>query len=395
MPAYLYRFMVLLVFLLVKCVPGHTQQYIFIEADGQQAFYAKWGEKVYSSSTAGFLIIPKVTVPVLDLVIGFPGNRYPERVFVVRPDGQDKGFQLKRFEDGGWGLFDRTSMDLNRGSSVTLSQAAADPTKKTDNFGSLLAEATNDPGLILKRGQGLTDSIHALKDDAKAARSQPQPMQINNRRSVTGVNNPSISVDAKEPTTAVVVKEGTLTAGVVKIAEDSNSHSVKMVFVDRDSMGAGDTIDVQFARASQDAVAAPVPAPVYASAAVSAPAPFPSPAPVTASASVESPVIKPFSTSCDKPAVTEKEFRNIQKKLLGTDVEAVQVEFVAKALKSRCISSQQALELGSYFPSESLKLDLYRRIHPFLSDPENFKAAVFQFSDKANQVSIRQLMGMQ
>lgn len=49
-----------------------AQHYIFIEADGQQPFYLKQGNKMVSSSATGFLILPKITASELEFSIGFP-----------------------------------------------------------------------------------------------------------------------------------------------------------------------------------------------------------------------------------------------------------------------------------------------------------------------------------
>lgn len=94
-----------------------AQHYIFIEADGQQPFYLKQGNKMVSSSATGFLILPKITASELEFSIGFPKNSYPEVSFYINGTNRDRGFQLKLMDGQGWSLFDRTSLEVIKGES--------------------------------------------------------------------------------------------------------------------------------------------------------------------------------------------------------------------------------------------------------------------------------------
>ena len=87
-----------------------AQHYVFIESEGQP-FYAKKSGKLYSSSANGFLIIPKVADSVIALNIGFPRNQYPELNFEFALMDRDRGFQLRKLDDKGWVLFDRSTME--------------------------------------------------------------------------------------------------------------------------------------------------------------------------------------------------------------------------------------------------------------------------------------------
>ncbi len=65
---------VFLSFLLSFCLTGFSQQeyFIFIQTDNGQPFYLQLGDKTYSSSSIGHIIISKLADSTYTLNIGFP-----------------------------------------------------------------------------------------------------------------------------------------------------------------------------------------------------------------------------------------------------------------------------------------------------------------------------------
>lgn len=339
--------------LLLICALGQAQHYFFIEADAQRPFYVRIDDKTYASSPSGFLILPKISAPSLDLVIGFQDKLGQEKTFAIRHNGKDRGFQLKKFEDKGWGLFDRTTMDVIMGESIDQKISLTKGDKQPDVFGSLLSAATNDPNLLRKQSEG--PEVAADRDSTHLPQKpQAAPIQINSRKSIPASSAKSQVVDRIKP------------AGILKLADETDQQTLRMTFVDRDAEGRADTIDVLVDRLSSVSER-----------------PLSQPSP-SAKVSV--------LAACTKPPITEKELRNLQKKILGIATAAAQIEWVEKALTSKCISSQQAMELGSYFTGEADRLKVYQKIYVLIADPSNFGSAVLQFSDKANQALIEQLI---
>lgn len=127
----------------------NAQHYLFIEADGQQPFYLKQGNRMVSSSAAGFLILPKITASEMEFSIGFPKNSYPEVSFYVNGTDRDRGFQLKLMEGQGWSLFDRTSLEVIKGEVPKAAPVEMQlPQKEEGSFAKLLATATDDKSLL-------------------------------------------------------------------------------------------------------------------------------------------------------------------------------------------------------------------------------------------------------
>jgi len=80
--------------------------FIYIQNENGTPFYVRTGDSLMSSSSAGYIIIPRLTRGQHKFTIGFPGNQVPEESFSINMKGpEDKGFILKK-NNKGFALFD-------------------------------------------------------------------------------------------------------------------------------------------------------------------------------------------------------------------------------------------------------------------------------------------------
>jgi len=124
--------------------------FIYLQTENHQPFYVRMGEKVYSSTASGYLIIPQLSDTSYQLVAGFPGNAFPEQYFNTDIRHKDAGYLLKNFGDKGWGLFNLQSLAviMNSNASAEKKNPEVSVTKKTDAFSTLLANAVNDTSIL-------------------------------------------------------------------------------------------------------------------------------------------------------------------------------------------------------------------------------------------------------
>lgn len=141
----------ILVLVLLSCLPilaeGQHNHFIYIQGDNQQNFYLKKSGEILSSSSSGFIILPKLEPGAHQLTIGFPKDQWPEYEFTIEVKDKDRGFTLKNFQDKGWGLFDMQSMDIIMGRRIEVKKEEKPPlTAMTDDpFSVILASVVNDP----------------------------------------------------------------------------------------------------------------------------------------------------------------------------------------------------------------------------------------------------------
>src|SRR5687768_4038706 len=85
---------------------SQLNHFIYLQTDNQQPFYIKYNNRIISSSSSGYLILPKLKDGVVDFAVGFPKSDQQEQQFRYTINNADKGFLLKNFSDKGWGLYD-------------------------------------------------------------------------------------------------------------------------------------------------------------------------------------------------------------------------------------------------------------------------------------------------
>ncbi|AWO02144.1 hypothetical protein DLD77_10790 [Chitinophaga alhagiae] len=81
--------------------------FVYIQHEKQQPFYVKLNGKLLSSSTRGYVILPRLQAGKVPVTIGFPKSEAPEQHYVIRLTGKrDYGFLLKGNGDKDYALYD-------------------------------------------------------------------------------------------------------------------------------------------------------------------------------------------------------------------------------------------------------------------------------------------------
>ena len=330
----------ILVFLSFLCCSQllRAQHYFFIEADRQQPFYLRMDGQLISSSASGFLLVPKVQGEKMLISIGFPKNQYPEISFELKQFDRDKGFQLKDFGEKGWGLFDRASMEIIMPLVLPGEKILVVDKPKNKGFASMLAEMTGDSTLVERKPMPVVPA--AQKPDLVAVVPKPQAV-ISPKRD---------SLPREVPPTKT-----TITASVLK----ENEASRQMVFVDQNTTGENDTIQIEISKVKAD---------------ITPKQPSVSKIPV-----------------CDRPFAELKDIRTLQRKILALTELGEQIAAVVTAFNEKCFSSRQLMDLGWIFTDEVQRLRLFESIKGKVSDPDQFGKLELVFLKEENVNAFRKL----
>ena len=90
-------------FFLINQAFAQQLHYLYIESETKKPFYARVGQKSYNSSQAGYLVIPKLNKGLLNLVIGFPKNEWSPQPFTLEISA-DAGYLLRLSAESRWEL---------------------------------------------------------------------------------------------------------------------------------------------------------------------------------------------------------------------------------------------------------------------------------------------------
>lgn len=168
---YLFRIVMLTFFCFITSLTiGQQVHFIYLQTDNAQPFYVKLNNNVTSSSSLGYLIIPKLSDGNYDVTIGFPKKEFPEEKFQLLVDKKSEGFLLKNFGDRGWGLFNLQSFSVTMGSGQLDSMTVA-TNVQSDPFSKMLATVVKDssilerPAEVVKSTPVKTDTVVALHSE--------------------------------------------------------------------------------------------------------------------------------------------------------------------------------------------------------------------------------------
>lgn len=370
-----------------------AQQYhfVYLQADNQQPFYVKYGAKNYSSSSIGYLILPKLSDGSFSIQVGFPKNLYPEQTFNLSVAGKDLGFALKNFADKGWGLFNFQTTDIVMNVNASeASEAITKPaitTNKANPFGNMLADAINDSTLN-QQSTAVTDT--AEKVVTKSSSFVPKDTLL------TAVNNqPSVDSNSTvlQASTSLSNKSQGTSDSEVKNSANVDSLSVKNVTSD----AAGNIIkssenvttkgtDFTFLdNAGKDTIHAFIP----------------SEDSITADTSVKEKTDNPFFKNGDTDNINKSQFAttdtasgtiansslitnsNCQKMFSTYDADKLKKKIISlhnqddilaaikKSLHEKCVTTEQVKDLSNLFLSDENRYNFYDAVFPNVSDVFN------------------------
>jgi hypothetical protein len=387
------KFFLVAIILLGVFSSSKAQHYFFIEADNQQAFYIKKSDSIYSSSANGFLIIPRNIEKTFSITVGFPMNKYPELHFKLEDMDRDKGFQLKNFLEKGWGLFDRASLLVIMQSAAEIKVVESNENKpqlEGGDFANMLSEATNDKTLLVKGKTALKTAPKntdpkllpkPVKPVTKPEAKPNQPVQVK----TTAVTQVKTEI---KPNQSVQSTPNTITK--VKV-DSSEKGMLNIKYIDKSADGKADVVDLKIEVSSSQVAKS------YAdtddlsnkqkqielknlqnkadSSKLN-----------TQSSGLQAPSI------CAFPKASEKDIKNIQRKLLGYSEGEEQLYFAVKGYKSKCFTTTQTMEISWFLLNEDMRLAFFKRIVNLIADQENIKLLESGFVKEDNIKSYREFI---
>jgi hypothetical protein len=212
------------------CATAQEKHFVFIQSDNKQPFYVTVNGKLYSSSSSGYVIVPKLNDGTYNLSVGFAQNAFPEQNFDVVINKKDLGYNLKNFTDKGWGLFNLQTLDVAMAGS-----------SNTDN----VAKALSENGQKLKDEPLLT--FNKKKPETKTSTTPLAVAASDNNPVASSNNNNNASPDtatAVKNTQEVVASTSSKTkkndgqesvenpADVKKVSEVNGAEGVKLSYVE-------------------------------------------------------------------------------------------------------------------------------------------------------------------
>ena len=228
------RFAALIFFVVISLLVKAQQiHFIYLQTENSQPFYVKMDNKVTSSSSAGYLILPKLSEGNYNILVGFPKKEFPEESFQISVDKDNKGYLLKNFGEKGWGLFNLQSFAIVMGNSFNNDAPVTVKNLQDDPFSKMLANVVKDSSILEKSNVG---ELTLLPKNADSN------IVIKNADTVA-INNDNNTKIKKADTTVAIIDTITsasqntqpiMYSSITRKLQKSNNDGIEMMYVDKD-----------------------------------------------------------------------------------------------------------------------------------------------------------------
>ncbi len=406
----MYRLVCFFFFLTIGLsVSAQRVYYVYLQTEKEQPFMVKMADKVYISSSTGYLILSRLADSTYNFSVGFPGNAWPDQQFAVTIDSKNHGFLLKHFTDEGWGLFNLQTLVVTLSQSATTTVATIKEPVAVSDFTNILSKAANDPSLKQKtvitppaaeekKATPVKDEVVqvivqekpviATKPDSQAVTEKKQGVASIEEKakdvkkldsiavaSSSVINETNQKEEAKMPLAEIqpTVYRPSL---VTKKTESSTTQGFGLVFIDQYADGHTDTISILIPPVLQAANKDESPKnndqkfldiPVVAQ------------QPVNPQEEQQGAVIK---QSVCKSVATEDDFKKLRKRMAAKNTDDGMLDEAKKALKQKCYTTSQLKNLGTLFLNDAARYQFFDAAYFYTSDRERFLSLETEFKNE-------------
>ena len=397
--------------LLASLLSAQKIYFIYLQTETGEPFFVRMNDKLYSSESPGYLILPRLKDSTYKFKLGFPSKDI-DLDFTTSINKKDHGYLIKNLGEKGWGLFDLQSLDLQMSASNVKKETGFNNTNtgtQVNAFTALLAKATDDPTLrqnavFAKEVEKRPAVVQTVEKEEKkpavtdaAVKEEKKPDQViqpaakpdENKPDVVNINSPKEDSQKSSISQSDVYKR----SEVIKLSEGSGADGFESVYVDQNSDGTKDTIRV-FIPADKTAVKED---PKIDSAVGTKNVNTSDAAQVTDKVKEEPkkeetkkwwslPFIKgkTETTESKKCGViaNNDDFLKLRRKMAARTNDDGMLDEARKYFKSKCFSTEQIKNLSTMFLSNAGKYNFFSAAYNYTTDVENFSSLQSELKDE-------------
>jgi hypothetical protein len=399
--------------LLASWLSAQKIYFIYLQSETGEPFFVRLNDKLYSSESPGYLILPRLKDSTYKFKLGFPSKDI-DLDFTASINKKDHGYLIKNLGDKGWGLFDLQSLNLQMSASNVKKETGFDNNSNTNTqvnaFTALLAKATDDPSLrqnavFAKEIEKKPAVVQTIEKEEKkpvvtdaVIKEEKKPDQVmqmaakpdENKTDVVNINGQKEDSQKSSINQNEVYKR----SDVIKLSESGSADGYESVYIDQNSDGTKDTIRV-FIPADKTAMA------------------------VKEEPGIDSAAAKNLNTS-DTGQVIDKakeepkkeetkkwwqisigknkteageikkcqtvanndDFLKLRRKMAARTNDDGMLDEAKKYFKSKCFATEQIKNLSTMFLSNAGKYNFFSAAYNYTTDVENFSSLQSELKDE-------------
>lgn len=362
---------------------GQRVYFVYLQSENQKPFYIKNNNSTVSSSTSGYILIPKLIDSTYLFTIGFTNSSILPQQYSIKMNGKDHGFQIKNFGDKGWGLFEQRTGEIfysaNNGSNPE--KPANTISNEGSSFADILSKASDDP--TLKEKPMASIEKKATVEEKKILPQEMATKTIEN----PVVENKKITVEQK-PTIAIEATEKPYSKTVItKKSESSTTQGFGLVYVDEWGSGTVDTIKVLIPNTTYPIQTKQEEGKKAEKKFVDIPADSNSIKEINSKTITVSPVVQNETSTTKRTVIkcaavaNDNDFLKLRKIMAAADNDTGMMNEAGAYFKTICFTVEQIKNLSTLFLTDEGKYRFFDLAYSYVSDEENYKTLGQQIHD--------------
>jgi hypothetical protein len=384
-------------FLALFGIQAQDLRFIYIQTENQTPFYVKLDDQILSSSSSGYIILPKLTRDSYQILIGFPQKSISDFTVTLNLNGADAGYLLKTDIDESWYV---VNMQNSLPVRIDKRMPAEEPGEfviNNDLFARILSEVVADSTIRMTRVMPYLATIDKTKG---------------NNAIDTAVEGKSVTVFKTDVSTVAPRRE------ISKLEQIDSPEGLQLTYLDISSTTA-DTVMVFIAvnaALTEDKKAGPNITPdadvkkidaviaesVFIDMGLQNPNLFRDSGMLKKDdfvitqrknilsgganssqqgSQVFSSLKKSGMIGTCKETATYTEFLNLRRKMAAEKIESDMLKTAGKRFRNTCFSTEQIKNLGALFIKEEEKYNFFVLAYPCISDSKIFESLEDQLAD--------------
>ena len=215
-------------------------RFIYIQSQNKAPFYVKIDNRYVSSSTTGYIIIPKLKDSTYSLVIGSPEKHWPNQNITISTKSASAGYLIQNTEEKNVSFVNIQNLKAIAPDTDILSSPNTELVDRDDEFAKILAQVVNDPSIAQIRTEkdipNTAASKKAVIENQKPV-NKPHPPQDNGEIKKRDMEeNPVLVKDTEK-----IVQVATQKNKIVKLDYETIADTLKLRYFDFQNT---DTIEI-------------------------------------------------------------------------------------------------------------------------------------------------------
>jgi len=378
--------------------------FVYLQTETGEPFFVRMDDKLYSSSSSGYLILSKLKDSTYKFKLGFPSKDL-DLNFTASINKKDHGFLIKNLGEKGWGLFDLQTLELQTATTNGKKETGLNSTINypINAFTEMLSKATDDPSLkqspvFVNDDEKKSEVVQAVDETAQKPAiagavvkeekkiepvSQPISKPEESKAEVLSANNQKETPEKVNSLDQQVYRR----SEVAKISEINGNDGLESIFIDQNQDGTKDTIRILIPAGKELAI-------------IEDPKKDEQKVDSTKSLIVtnnttqatnkpgadakkdESKKWWPFNKSKTETTTAKKcanvanndDFLKLRRKMAGRTNDDGMIEEAKKYFKTTCFTTEQIKNLSSMFLSNAGKYNFFAAARDYTTDIENFSS---------------------